>query len=80
MVGRRRGWPLLVRPDLLVLHADRVLLAPDPGLHRRGLLRLLLPGLGLVTTHLDLDAAARARHAEELDALLPDAPLCSPAT
>ena len=77
-VGRGRlagDTAMFVRADLLVRRAARVRLTPTPGLHRRGVTIASVAGSGglvatVVSLHLGLDAAERARHVREtLDAL-----------
>ncbi len=69
---------LLGHPDLPVLATRDVRLTKAPRLHQRGLAIAVVEVLGIRLTvasmHLDLDAAERARHAEEVLAALGDFP------
>lgn len=66
---------LLCQIGVQVEHAANLLLSATPGRHRRGaavaVFRLRGLRFAVVGTHLDLDAAARVRHARELLDRLP---------
>lgn len=75
--GNAAGNLLLCQVGVEVEHTAEVLLSPVTGLHRRGaavaVCRLRGRRFAVVGTHLDLDSAARARHAAELLDRLPAA-------
>ncbi|MCG5212262.1 endonuclease/exonuclease/phosphatase family protein [Streptosporangium soli] len=73
--GRRRGgMAVFTGPGVRILHAEHHLLSFDPGLERRATALAVVEAGGLrlavASVHLDLNAAARVRHAAEAVALL----------
>lgn len=69
------GLAVFAAPRVHLVHAEHHVLSRVPGLHRRALAVAVLdvPGAGpaiAASTHLDLDAGARLRHAAEIDDIL----------